>query len=73
MDANRKKLIQLRTKLEFYKKLDKKLEQVLNAELEIEDWSSEVYNKVSRLENELDDLKMEMDLPDEEWDEDEGV
>lgn len=73
MDANRKKLIQLRTKLEFYKKLDKKLEQVLNAELEIEDWSSEVYNKLSRLENELDDLKMEMDLPDEEWDEDEGV
>jgi hypothetical protein len=73
MEANRKKLIQLRTKLEFYKKLDKKLEQVLNAELEIEDWSSEVYNKVSRLENELDDLKMEMDLPDEEWDEDEGA
>ena len=73
MDTNRKKLIQLRTKLEFYKKLDKKLEQVLNAELEIEDWSSEVYNKLSGLENELDDLKMEMDLPDEEWDEDEGV
>lgn len=73
MDANRKKLIQLRTKLEFYKKLDKKLEQVLNAELEIEDWSSEVYNKLSRLENELVDLKMEMDLPDEEWDEDEGA
>jgi len=73
MDANRKKLIQLRTKLDFYKKLDKKLEQVLNAELEIEDWSSEVYNKLSRLENELEDLKMEMDLPDEEWDEDEGA
>ena len=50
-----------------------KLEQVLNAELEIEDWSSEVYNKLSRLENELVDLKMEMDLPDEEWDEDEGA
>ena len=73
MDANRKKLIQLRTKLEFYKKLDKKLEKVLNAELEIEDWSSEVYGKISRLETELDDLKMEMDLPDEEWDEDEGA
>jgi len=71
MDANRKKLIQLRTKLEFYKKLDKKLEQVLNAELEIEDWSEEVYSKISRLETELDDLKMEMDLSDAEWDEDE--
>jgi hypothetical protein len=68
MDTNRKKLIQLRTKLEFYKKLDKKLEQVLNAELEIEDWSNEVYSKISRLEAELDDLKIEMDLPDEEWD-----
>ena len=68
MEANRKKLIQLRTKLEFYKKLDKKLEQVLNAELEIEDWSNEVYSKISRLEAELDDLKIEMDLPDEEWD-----
>lgn len=73
MDANRKKLIQLRTKLEFYKKLDKKLEQVLNAELQIEDWSEEVYSKILRLETELDNLKMEMDLPDEEWDEDEGA
>jgi hypothetical protein len=71
MESNRKKLIQLRTKLEFYKKLDKKLEKVLNAELEIEDWSSEVYSKLSRLEKELDDYKMEIDLPDEEWDEDE--
>lgn len=69
MEANRKKLIQLRTKLEFYKKLDNKLQQVLNVELEIEDWSDEVYNKISKLESELDDLKMEMDLPDEEWDE----
>ena len=34
MEANRKKLIQLRTKLEFYKKLDKKIEKVMNAELE---------------------------------------
>jgi archaellum component FlaC len=71
LDKNRKKLIQLRMKLEFYKKLDKKLEQVLNAELGIEDWSGEVYLKISRLENELDDLKMEINLPDEEWDEDE--
>ena len=67
MDANRKKLIQLRTKLEFYKKLDNKLEQVLNAELKIEDWSGEVYSKISRLEAELEDLKIEMDLPDSEW------
>ena len=73
MESNRKRLIQLRTKLEFYKKLDKKLDQVLNAELEIEDWSSEVYSKLSRLEKELEDYKMEIDLPDEEWDEDENL
>jgi archaellum component FlaC len=72
MDTNREKLIQLRTKLEFYKKLDKKLEKVLNAELGVEDWSGEVYSKISRLETELDDLKLELNLPDEEWDEDEG-
>jgi hypothetical protein len=71
MDENRKKLIQIRTKLEFYKKLDKKIEKVLNAELEIQDWSEEVYRKISGLETELDDLKMEMDLPDKEWNEDE--
>lgn len=71
MDANRKKLIELRTKLEFYKKLEKKINQVLQAELEIEDWSDEVYIKISRMEVELDDLKMEMDLPDSEWNEDE--
>lgn len=73
MDENRKKLIQIRTKLEFYKKLDKKIEKVLNAELEIQDWSEEVYRKISGLETELDDLKMEMDLPEKEWNEDEGA
>lgn len=64
---NKEKLIELRTKLKFYKKLDKKIDKVLNAELEIEDWGNEVYSKISRLEAELDDLKIEMDLPDSEW------
>jgi hypothetical protein len=71
MDENSKKLIQLRTKLEFYKKLEQKMNQVFQAELELEDWSDEVYLKISRLETELEDLKMEMDLPDEKWYEDE--
>lgn len=73
MEANDKKLIQLRTKLEFYKKLDKKLDKILNAEIEIEDYSSEVYSKIQRLETELTDLKCEMDLADDKWDEDESV
>ena len=71
MDKNRKKLIQLRTTLEFYKKLDKKIEKVLNAELQIEDWSEDVCLKIEGLAKELEDLKMEMDLPDAEWNEDE--
>jgi hypothetical protein len=71
MDENSKKLIQLRTKLEFYKKLEQKMNQVFQAELELEEWSDEVYLKISRLETELEDLKMEMDLPDEKWYEDE--
>lgn len=70
--ANEKKLIQLRTKLEFYKKLQSKVEKIMNAELELEDYSEEVYNKISKLENELESHKMEMDLPDEAWDEDES-
>jgi hypothetical protein len=73
MDLNRKKLVQLRTKLEFYKKLDKKIEKVMIAELELDDWSSEVYGKISAMEDELSDLKCEMDLTDSEWDEDESV
>jgi len=71
MDLKRKELIQLRTNLEFYKKLFNKIEKVMNAELELDDWSEEVYKKKIGLENKLSDLKVEMDLSDEEWDEDE--
>jgi hypothetical protein len=71
MDNNEKKLIQIRTKLEFYKKLDNKINQVLNATLELDDWSGEVFRKIRTLEDELDNLKIEMDLPDNRWDEDE--
>ena len=71
IDKNEKKLIQIRTKLSFYKKLDGKIQKVLNAELEVDDWAGEVYHKIRVLETELDDLKVEMDLPDSRWDEDE--
>lgn len=73
MEANEKKLIQLRTKLEFYKKLDKKIEKVMNAELELDEWANEVYSKISIMENELSDLKCEMDLSDDKWGEDESA
>ena len=71
MDLNRKKLIQLRTKLKFYRKLDSKLQKVLNDELDVQDWSEDVYLKILRLEAEIVDLKFELDLPDNEWNEDE--
>ena len=71
MDINRKKLVQLRTKLEFYKKLDKKIEKVMNGELDLDDWGNEVYKKITIIENDLSDLKCEMDLPDSEWEDDE--
>lgn len=73
MEAKEKNLIQLRTKLEFYKKLDKKIEKVMNAELELDEWANEVYSKISIMENELSDLKCEMDLSDDKWDEDESA
>jgi hypothetical protein len=71
MEDNRKKLIQLRTKLEFYKKLDAKITLIMNAKLDLEDYGLEIYNKVQKIESELNDYKMELDLPDSEWDEDE--
>jgi len=51
--------------------LDKKLNQIMNSELEIDDYSTEVYTKISSLEVELHNLKIEMDLSDIEWDKDE--
>lgn len=72
MDENKKKLIQLRSELKVYKKIDNKIGQVLHAKLELESFSEEVYNMISRLEEKLDNLKIDMDLPDEDWFEDEN-
>lgn len=71
MNENQIKLIQLRAKVSFYKKLEKKIDSIMEGDLEIDDYSTEIYNKNRRLETELDDLKVEMNLSDEEWDKDE--
>ena len=71
MNENQIKLIQLRLKVNFYKKLEKKIDSIMEGDLEIDDYSTEIYNKNRRLETELDDLKVEMNLSDEEWDKDE--
>ena len=65
--TDKEKLIVLKTKLDFYEKLENKIGKVLNLELELDDWSLEVYYKILHLESEIDDLKIKMDLPDEEW------
>ena len=71
MNENQIKLIQLRAKVSFYKKLEKKIDSIMEGDLQIDDYSTEIYNKNRRLETELDDLKVEMNLSDEEWDKDE--
>ncbi len=62
MEENKIKQIELKTKLEFYKKLDKKLEKVLNGELDVQKWSDEVFDKINKFEKELDDLNFQMYL-----------
>ena len=56
---------------DFYKKLEKKIDSIMEGDLQIDDYSTEIYNKNRRLETELDDFKVEMNLSDEEWDKDE--
>lgn len=71
MNENQIKLIKLRAKVNFYKKLEKKIDSIMEGDLQIDDYSTEIYNKNRRLETELDDFKVEMNLSDEEWDKDE--
>lgn len=69
---NPKELIQRRTKVEFYHKLQKKLDKVLHGELDIEEWANEVFYEIREQESELENFKLGMDITtDEEWDEDE--
>jgi len=71
--SNQKNLIQLRTKVEFYQKLGRKIEKILLSEIDIEDYAQEIYNKTVNLENELEDYKTDINLPDSVWYEDEKV
>lgn len=69
---NLKKLIQLRERLNNYKEFDKKIDDLLNAVLEVDDFSKDIYIKIGDIETELDNLKIEMNLSDVEWEEDEN-
>lgn len=71
METNEKLLVQLRTKLKSCKEVFEQMEKYLNGYLDIEDYHSELYNEICGLENKLEDLKIEMDLSDEDWSQDE--
>lgn len=60
MQAIEKVLVKTETQLEFYKKLYKKIEQVLDAKLELDDWHTEVYSKIHTLESELEKIEEEI-------------
>ena len=60
VSKDQKKLIQLKTKLEFYKKLAKKIELVMNDELDLDDWDNDVYRKVIALREEVEELEDEL-------------
>ena len=72
MDKNEKKLIQLREKLSAFKNFKERVEKVLETDIDaLEQLSEDLYYESNQIEKELDDLKMEMELPDERWYEDE--
>ncbi|GAB3177567.1 hypothetical protein [Telluribacter humicola] len=71
MDENQKKLVQLRTKLTFYRKLEKKIQKVQRGELSLDDWMKEVDLKIFGMEGELTDLMLDMNLSEEDWQEEE--
>lgn len=50
-------LTKLKTKLEFYQKLEVKLERIVNGELPIEDYREEVSIKMRLLEHELSEIR----------------
>lgn len=51
------KLEELELKLTWYSKLDAKLDKILNGELQLEDYSEEIYSKLSSIEDEINNLK----------------
>lgn len=66
-----KKLIQLRTEFKFMKNVKYDIDKILNGEKDIESYSEFLYLQTDQLESKLDNLKIELDIPDNKWDEDE--
>ena len=47
--------VENRLKLAFYKNLSKKIDKIINCELELQDYAEEVYLKIIGLENKLEE------------------
>ena len=62
MDENEKLLliVKLNYKLAFYRKLEKKIDEVMNGTLDLNDWSHDIHYKFSDLEPQIDKLKDEV-------------
>ena len=62
MDENEKLLliVKLNYKLAFYRKLEKKIDEVMNGTLDLNDWSHDIHYKISDLEPQIDKLKDEV-------------
>ncbi len=48
---------ELKFKIEWYKKLKAKIEKILCAEMTIEQYNNDIYNKIKKLEEELNALE----------------
>lgn len=59
--TKREQFIVQATKLQFYKKLRKKTEAMLNAELEIDDYDTEVFHKILELEDIVDEMEFQLE------------
>ena len=56
LDEKINRFVELKTKNEFYNKLDAKLDLILNAELEVDDYQNEIYHKRVKINTELENL-----------------
>ena len=63
-------LLELKIRIDFYKKLDKKIDRVLQGFLQIGDWQDEAYVKLRTLESEYFEIRLESGLLDEDESED---
>ena len=63
MSNNEKKLIELQVKLNFYKKLEKKIESISKEKIHFKAWIGEVREKNKKFEKKIKDLEFDINCP----------